>query len=130
MILPLTLESPTQVLIEQFASFGKGYRRTRFRLPTRAGPRPALPYTAGSIGSGANTLVRTGTARELGGFDTRTRAGHPHPFGAEDLDLFVRLVRAGHAIVYEPSAMVRPTIHAAPRAWGAGHTGMASAWAR
>ena len=106
MILPLTLESPTQVLIEQFASFGKGYRRTRFRLPDTRRHDPLFPYTAGSIGSGANTLVRTGTARELGGFDTALGPGTP-TFGAEDLDLFVRLVRAGHAIVYEPSAMVR-----------------------
>ncbi|HVG75551.1 MAG TPA: glycosyltransferase, partial [Thermoleophilaceae bacterium] len=106
MILPLTLESPTQVLIEQFASFGKGYRRTCFRLPDSRRHDPLFPYTAGSIGSGANTLVRTGTARELGGFDTALGPGTP-AFGAEDLDLFVRLIRAGHAIVYEPSAMVR-----------------------
>lgn len=40
LILPLELESESQLLMEQFASFGKGFRPTTFRLPdSRRGTR-------------------------------------------------------------------------------------------
>jgi GT2 family glycosyltransferase len=111
LILPLALESPGQVLVEQFASFGKGFSRRVYRLPEAASRDPLFPYTAGSIGSGANTVVLAGAARELGGFDPALGPGTP-AVGAEDLDLFVRLLRAGHSIAYEPNAIVR---HEHPR---------------
>jgi GT2 family glycosyltransferase len=106
LILPLTLESESEVLLEQFASFGKGFRRTVYRLPEAMARDPLFPYTAGSIGSGANTVVLKEAALELGGFDTTLGPGTPAT-GAEDLDLYVRLLRAGHAVAYEPNAIVR-----------------------
>jgi GT2 family glycosyltransferase len=106
LILPLDLETDGQVLLEQFASFGKGFRRRVFRLPETAAEDPLFPYTVGSIGSGANTIVLREAALELGGFDTALGPGTPAT-GAEDLDLYVRLLRAGHAIAYEPSVIVR-----------------------
>lgn len=65
---------------------------------------PLYPY-AGFVGAGANTGFDVAFLRDLGGFDetlgvgTRTRGG-------EDLDLFVRILRAGRAIAYEPAAFV------------------------
>jgi GT2 family glycosyltransferase len=111
LILPLTLESHSQLLLEQFASFGKGFRRRVYRLPDATARDPLFPYTAGSIGSGANTAVLREAARELGGFDTTLGPGTPTA-GAEDLDLYVRLLQAGHSVAYEPSALVR---HEHPR---------------
>jgi hypothetical protein len=67
---------------------------------------PLLAYTHGLIGSGAGMVVHVGTARRLGGFDTDLGAGTPAA-GGEDLDLFVRLLREGHAIAYEPRAIAR-----------------------
>jgi hypothetical protein len=67
---------------------------------------PLLAYTHGLIGSGAGMLIHAGTARRLGGFDTDLGAATPAA-GAEDLDLFGRLLREGHAIAYEPRAIVR-----------------------
>ena len=105
LILPLELETETQLLFEQFASLGKGFRRQTFRLAASRNSDPLLPYTPGTIGSGANAAIRADVARALGGFDTTLGPRTP-TCGAEDLDLFSRLLRAGHAIAYEPSAIV------------------------
>jgi GT2 family glycosyltransferase len=111
LILPLTLESQSQLLLEQFATFGKGFRRKVYRLPDASAQDPLFPYTVGSIGSGANTAVLREAARELGGFDSTLGPGTPTA-GAEDLDLYMRLLQAGHCVVYEPNALVR---HEHPR---------------
>ena len=78
------------------------------RLYTRArGPLDSAlhPYTPGVIGTGTNFACRIEVLRALGGFDQVLGAGSPTRAG-EDLDIFVRLLRAGHAIAYEPSALV------------------------
>ena len=49
--------------------------------------------------------VRREMVRELGGFDDALDTGAPLP-GGGDLDMFYRIIRAGHALVYEPSALV------------------------
>ncbi len=105
LILPFQLETDSQLLLEQFAAFSKGYEPRTFRLPDRR--HPLLPFTPGLIGSGANIVVRADVARAMGGFDTNLGTGTPSA-GGEDLDLYVRLLRAGHAIAYQPSAIVRP----------------------
>jgi GT2 family glycosyltransferase len=105
LILPLELETESQLLLEQFAGFGKGFRRRTFELPGARNGEPLYPYTPGAIGSGANTIVRRAVARELGGFDTTLGAGTPAA-GGEDLDLYIRLLLAGRVIAYEPSAIV------------------------
>ena len=43
LILPLTLESQSQLLLEQFATFGKGFRRKVYRLPDGASQDPLFP---------------------------------------------------------------------------------------
>lgn len=105
LILPLELETESQVLLEQFMGLGKGFSREIFCLPESLETHPLLPYTAGAVGSGANTVLRTGLARELGGFDAALGAG-TRAEGGEDLDLFIRLLGSGVAIAYEPSAIV------------------------
>jgi GT2 family glycosyltransferase len=104
LILPLELESETQLLLEQFAGFGKGFEPRTYRLPDAQNENPLLPYAIGSVGSGANMFIRAEVARELGGFDTWLGPGTPTT-GGEDLDLLIRILRRG-AIVYEPCAMV------------------------
>jgi GT2 family glycosyltransferase len=105
LILPLELETDSQLLLEQFMSLGKGFSREVFRLPDALERHPLLPYTPGVVGSGANTVLRADTARQLGGFDPRLGTGTVAA-GGEDLDLYIRLLRAGHAIAYEPGAIV------------------------
>jgi GT2 family glycosyltransferase len=105
LILPIELETDAQVLLEQFARFGKGFRRRTYRLAWAGGGESPYLFTPGAIGSGANTVLRTDLARQLGGFDTRLGAGTPAACG-EDLDVYIRVLRAGRAVVYDPSAIV------------------------
>jgi GT2 family glycosyltransferase len=105
LILPLELETESQLVLEQFAGFGKGFRRRTHRIGEPGCGGPVYPYAPGAIGSGANTVVRRATALELGGFDRTLGAGTPAA-GGEDLDLYVRLITCGHTVGYEPSAIV------------------------
>jgi GT2 family glycosyltransferase len=69
------------------------------------GTDPLYPYSAGRFGTGANFAFRRGLIDQLGGFDEILGAGTPCR-GGEDLDAFVRIIRSGHSIKYEPSAVV------------------------
>ncbi|MEV1288769.1 glycosyltransferase [Micromonospora sp. NPDC049679] len=110
-VLARELDTPSQIWLEQYGGYGKGCQRRRF---DRAGyatveaggarrvdtPSQSLyPYLPGSYGSGANMAFRTETLRRLGGFDPRLRTG-------EDIDVLLRTVLAGHALTYEPAAIV------------------------
>jgi GT2 family glycosyltransferase len=105
LVLPLRLETRAQVLLDQFARFGKGFERRRFQLPGSCHELPLLPYTAGLIGTGANTAIRADVLDQLGGFDPVLGTGTPS-CGGEDLDLYMRLLQDGRVIVYEPAAVL------------------------
>jgi GT2 family glycosyltransferase len=113
LILPLELETDSQLLLEQFGGFGRGFQRRTWQLPAARELHPLLPYAPGLIGSGANTALRADIATKLGGFDTALGAGTPAA-GGEDLDLYIRLLQEGSVIAYEPSMIVWHTHPAAP----------------
>jgi glycosyltransferase involved in cell wall biosynthesis len=73
------------------------------------------PYAAGAFGTGANFAARTEALREIGAFDESLGAGSPCD-GGEDLDIFVRFIRAGYSISYEPAALVWHEHRAGPDA--------------
>jgi len=77
----------------------------RFSAERDAGDSPLHPYTAGIFGTGANFAASGSVLKSLGGFDECLGAGSPTQ-GGEDLDIFVRLLTAGHGLSYEPSALV------------------------
>ena len=92
------------------------YFDRRVSWSSRLGPRlygvqapdglPRLfPFEAGAFGTGANFAVRREALADLGGFDEALGAGSPSR-GCEDLDLFVRVLRARLLLAYEPSAIV------------------------
>jgi glycosyltransferase involved in cell wall biosynthesis len=99
LMLPLHLETANQPLLDQFAAYSARFEPWTFRLAERG-----LAYTPVLIGGGANTVVRADLTRRLGGFDI-LGSGTPSA-GGEDLDLYLRLLRAGYAIAYEPRAIV------------------------
>jgi len=105
LILPLEFETPAQLWVERFASYGKGFIPRMYSLAEPPLDQPLFPYTAGYFGSGANMAFRTQVLRDLGGFDsvlgTGTRAR-----GGEDLDICIRLLNAGGRLVYEPRAII------------------------
>jgi GT2 family glycosyltransferase len=103
LVLPLQLETDAQILFEKEGGFRKGFLRAVYR-PFSEG-KPFYPCFPGLFGTGANMGVRRDLVRDLGGFDDALDTGAPLP-GGGDLDMFYRIIRAGHALVYEPSALV------------------------
>jgi GT2 family glycosyltransferase len=104
LILPTELETPAQIWLENRARLNKGFRRTTFRRGDHNGD-PLFPYTAGQFGSGASMAFDTAALRSVGGFDTASGVGTPAR-GGDDLIAFYRVVAAGHALVYEPRALL------------------------
>src|SRR5581483_3424169 len=74
-ILPLELETPSQALFEQFASFNKGFAQRTFSLAAPPDDVPLFPYTAGHFGTGANFAFKADSLRSLGEFDTALGTG-------------------------------------------------------
>lgn len=104
LILPLELETQSQVWFEQFGGFSKGFRRRIFDMDEHRPDEPLFPYAAGKLGSGNNMAFRPSALRALGGFDPALGAGAL--VGGEDLDMMFRLIRRGFRLVYEPGAIV------------------------
>ncbi|NHC25446.1 glycosyltransferase family 2 protein [Nocardioides sp. IC4_145] len=105
LIWPAELLTPGQALIEAHGSFSKGFSTRTFDLDDSRPDDPLFPYAAGALGSGANMAFRTDVLRRIGGFDPALGAG-TRGRGGDDLAAFVDVVRAGHTLVYEPSAIV------------------------
>jgi glycosyltransferase involved in cell wall biosynthesis len=66
---------------------------------------PLYPYSPGLYGTGANFAVDRQFMLDLGGFDEALGAG-TRTRGGEDLDAFIRVLRGGRSIVYDPAAVV------------------------
>jgi GT2 family glycosyltransferase len=114
LLLSPQLENDGQLRCERFASVARGFEPKVFRLPDGPTTHPFFYYTPGSMGSGANTALRADVARELGGFDPALGSGTPS-LGGEDLDVYARVLQAGHTVAYEPSVI----------AWQEHHDGVA-----
>ncbi len=110
MIFPAEVETPAQAWIEAHAGFGKGFERQVFDLDEHRPDDPLFPFTAGRLGSGANMAFRTEVLRAMGGFDDSLGVGTPAR-GGDDLAAFYDVIRAGHALVYEPAALVHHHHH-------------------
>ncbi|MDQ1723423.1 MAG: hypothetical protein QOG52_451 [Frankiaceae bacterium] len=76
-----------------------------FALADERPGEPLFPFQVGRFGTGANFALRRDVAIELAGFDERLGIGSPTG-GGEDIDMFVRVLLAGHRLAYEPSALV------------------------
>ncbi|MET7998058.1 glycosyltransferase [Amycolatopsis sp. NPDC005232] len=103
LVLPTSLDTPAQRTFEQLKGFGQGMRRQVFS-PELAGDDSLYPFAPGRFGPGGCALWRRSTLTGLGGFDPLLGPGTPTRAG-EDLELFLRLARAGGSIVYTPHAV-------------------------
>ncbi|MFF4596320.1 glycosyltransferase [Amycolatopsis sp. NPDC001319] len=103
LVLPSSLDTPAQRTFEQLKGFGQGVRRQVFG-PELAGDDAMYPFAPGRFGPGGCALWRRSTLAGLGGFDPLLGPGTPTRAG-EDLELFLRLARAGGSIVYTPHAV-------------------------
>ncbi|MEM6283281.1 MAG: glycosyltransferase family A protein [Chloroflexota bacterium] len=105
--LPAELESEAQVMFERFGGFnkGRGFEPIVWSMKTHAETEPLFPYLAGQFGAGVNMAYRTELIRDLGKFDDALGAGTPAK-GAEDIDMFFRVIVEGYKLVYEPNAVL------------------------
>jgi GT2 family glycosyltransferase len=105
LVIPAELETDAQRLFEQYGGFGRGFRRRWYRAPL---DRPAFPRFGGTgaFGTGANMAFWRRVFDDVGGFDPALDVG-TCTNGGGDLDMFFRVLKAGHTLVYEPSAIVR-----------------------
>ncbi len=108
MIFPAELDTPAQWWIESFGGFCKGVSRVVWDERNRRPNDAMFPFAGGKFGSGANMAFRTLPFREMGGFDealgtgTAARGGH-------DSAAFFDIIATGHALMYEPAALVYHT---------------------
>ena len=99
------IDTPAQLYFHLREGWGASCERRVYDLTENRDESPLYPYTVGIFGSGANFAVSRVVLAEIGGFNEALGAGTPSG-GGEDLNIFMRLILAGHRIVYEPSAIV------------------------
>jgi len=102
---PAELDDPAQQFFDRRYSWASHLEPRVFDMSGRGDDSPLYPYSAGIFGTGANFAIDRELFKGLGGFDEALGAGSPAG-GGEDLDAFVRVLRAGRSLVYEPSAIV------------------------
>lgn len=105
LIAPAELDNAVQLYFHLREGWGASCERRIFDLAEHRDESPLYPYSAGTFGAGANFAVTRDVFKEVGGFDEALGAGSPSG-GGEDLNMFTRIVLAGHRLVYEPSAIV------------------------
>lgn len=99
------LRNAAQAYFDQRVSWSDSLEPRRFTLAEPPADVPLFPFQVGRYGTGANFAVRRTPVIELGGFDEALGAGTPAR-GGEDIDMFYRLIAAGHALATEPAAIV------------------------
>jgi GT2 family glycosyltransferase len=105
-VFPFELETDSQIQFETYGGLGRGFEKQRYdRDWFDAFGRRAVPTW--QIGATANAAVRASALRDpnIGYLDEALGAGTPTGCG-EDTYLFYRVLKAGFAICYEPSAYV------------------------
>ena len=105
LVVPYELETEAQVLFEKYGGFGRGFERKRFQ--SKIGETLSWQWLGGGqFGTGANMAYRRSIFEEIGYFDPALDVGTVTN-GGGDLEMFVRVLHAQYALVYEPRAMIR-----------------------
>ena len=106
---PLSQDTPAEQLFERNGGYARGDRVIRLpddaRRPLHRLPAPLIAWAV-SVGNGTNFAVRRDAALAIGGFDEALEPGAAL-HGGGDLDLFWRVLQAGHGLIYQPAARVR-----------------------
>ncbi|HEY5895752.1 MAG TPA: glycosyltransferase [Chthoniobacterales bacterium] len=129
LVVAYEVETEAQGLFERYGGFARGFKRGWFRKPERPqrvdrrkenGENVPLSdaetsvekqlryayYGTGIFGTGCNMAYRRSFLEAAGGFDPTLDVGTPTK-GGGDLEMYFRVLREGHALAYEPSAIVR-----------------------
>jgi len=104
-VLPVELETESQCRFEAYGGLGKGFARFEVDGSWFRSRRTAVPTW--HLGATANAAFRAACFRDpaIGLLDEALGAGMPTGC-SEDTYLFYRILKAGHTIVYEPTAWV------------------------
>ena len=105
LVVAYELETDAQQRFEDYGGFGRGFTRRWYRAPQN-GPVAGVHGGTGKFGTGANMAFRRCVFDTIGGFDPALDVGTPTN-GGGDLEMFFRVLKAGHTLVYEPAAIVR-----------------------
>lgn len=104
LVVPAELETEAQVMFEAYGGFGRGFERRWHRVHGKTVPWHLLG--TGQFGTGANMAFRKSVFQDVGFFDPALDVGTVTN-GGGDLEIFFRVLKHGHTLVYEPAAMVR-----------------------
>jgi glycosyltransferase involved in cell wall biosynthesis len=102
---PAEIETHAQALFDGKMKWSRNLRPEIFSSTEQRHYDWPFPYSAGHLGAGANFAVRRRIALHVGGFDEALGAG-TRTEGGEDSEMFVRVIRAGYKLHYQPSAIV------------------------
>ena len=105
LVVPYELETKAQVLFEMYGGFGRGFESKWYRV-CKGYKMPWQLLGTGQFGTGANMAYRRCVFDEIGYFDPALDVGTVTN-GSGDLEMFFRVIKEGHALVYEPSAIIR-----------------------
>ena len=107
LVVPFELETDAQILFEDYGGFGKGFERTWFQTDRRVDRNIAMMHGwAGKFGTGANMAFRLKLFEQIGPFDPALDVGTVTN-GGGDIEMFFRVLKEGHTLLYEPAAIVR-----------------------
>jgi O-antigen biosynthesis protein len=106
LVVPYELETEAQCFFEEYGGFGRGFERKWYRVDRQSGSQLAEYIRTGRFGTGANMAYRRCLFDWIGGFDPALDVGTVTN-GGGDLEMFFRVMREGHTLVYEPNALVR-----------------------
>jgi GT2 family glycosyltransferase len=99
------LRSFSQAYFDARVTWARRCQPEVYRLSDPPKDQVLFPFQVGQYGTGANFAMARSTLIELGGFDEALGVGSPTR-GGEDIDMFVRVLLAGHGLAYQPSALV------------------------
>jgi O-antigen biosynthesis protein len=105
LVVPYELETDAQIWFEQYGGFGRGFQRQWYRVA----PGQRVPWQllgTGRFGTGANMAYRRCVFEEIGYFDPALDVGTVTN-GGGDLEMYFRILKAEHTLVYEPAAIIR-----------------------
>ncbi|MBC7518332.1 MAG: glycosyltransferase [Microbacteriaceae bacterium] len=98
------LRTRVQQSFDERVSWAKNLDQTLYRLSAPPPNLPLFPFCIGDYGTGANFALHRETALGILGFDSALGGGVP-TYGGEDIDIFVRTLLSGAALVVQPSAI-------------------------
>jgi GT2 family glycosyltransferase len=100
------LRTPAQRYFDQRVWWSSQLKARVYTRRPEPGDSPLYPFHIGIYGTGANFAMRAMTVRDVGWFSELLGSGGHCRGGGDDQDMFVRVIRSGHKLAYDPQAIV------------------------